>query len=63
MVVKPAKDSGNITVRAINMDEKKFLHPVVRTIILHFMLAYDHPFVDGNDRTARALFYWRCRIN
>ncbi len=38
--------------------EKKFLHPVVRAIILHFMLAYDHPFVDGNGRTARALFYW-----
>ena len=27
-------------------------------IILHFWLAYDHPFVDGNGRTARALFYW-----
>lgn len=35
-----------------------FLHPVVRSIILHFWLAYDHPFVDGNGRTARALFYW-----
>lgn len=35
-----------------------FLHPVVRSILLHFMLAYDHPFVDGNGRTARALFYW-----
>jgi Fic family protein len=23
------------------------------------MLAYDHPFVDGNGRTARALFYWQ----
>lgn len=22
------------------------------------MLGYDHPFVDGNGRTARALFYW-----
>ena len=22
------------------------------------MLAYDHPFVDGNGRTARVLFYW-----
>jgi Fic family protein len=27
-------------------------------MILHFWLAYDHPFVDGNGRTARALFYW-----
>lgn len=35
-----------------------FLHPVVRAVILHFWLAYDHPFVDGNGRTARALFYW-----
>jgi Fic family protein len=35
-----------------------FIHPVVRAITLHFWLAYDHPFVDGNGRTARALFYW-----
>ncbi len=35
-----------------------FVHPVIRAIILHFWLAYDHPFVDGNGRTARALFYW-----
>jgi Fic family protein len=35
-----------------------FIHPAVRSIILHFWLAYDHPFVDGNGRTARALFYW-----
>ena len=37
---------------------KGFLHPVVRSILLHFWIAYDHPFVDGNGRTARALFYW-----
>ncbi len=36
----------------------EFMHPVLRSIILHFWLAYDHPFVDGNGRTARALFYW-----
>jgi Fic family protein len=35
-----------------------FIHPVIRAIILHFWLGYDHPFVDGNGRTARALFYW-----
>ncbi len=39
-------------------DEPVFIHPVIRSIILHFWLAYDHPFVDGNGRTARALFYW-----
>jgi Fic family protein len=37
---------------------KGYLPPIVRAILLHFMLAYDHPFVDGNGRTARALFYW-----
>ena len=35
-----------------------FLHPVIRAIVLHFCLGYDHPFADGNGRTARALFYW-----
>lgn len=38
--------------------EKVFIHPIIRAIILHFMIGYDHPFVDGNGRTARALFYW-----
>lgn len=35
-----------------------FIHPVVKAIILHFVLAYIHPFPDGNGRTARTLFYW-----
>lgn len=35
-----------------------FVPPAIRAILLHFWLAYDHPFVDGNGRTARALFYW-----
>jgi len=35
-----------------------FVHPALRAILLHFWLAYDHPFVDGNGRSARALFYW-----
>ncbi|MBE0494647.1 MAG: Fic family protein [Thiomicrospira sp.] len=39
-------------------DPKQFIHPVIKAMILHFMLGYDHPFVDGNGRTARALFYW-----
>lgn len=42
-------------------DTEDFIHPVVRGILLHFWLAYDHPFVDGNGRTARALFYWFMR--
>lgn len=35
-----------------------FIHPLIRGIVIHFMVAYVHPFVDGNGRTARALFYW-----
>lgn len=43
-----------------NTSEKKddYIHPVIKAIILHFWLAYLHPFVDGNGRTARAIFYW-----
>lgn len=39
-------------------DALPFVHPVLRAILLHFMIGYDHPFADGNGRTARALFYW-----
>ena len=43
----------------INNDSNTtFIHPIIRAIIIHFMVAYIHPFVDGNGRTARALFYW-----
>ncbi|MGL1957718.1 MAG: Fic family protein [Colwellia sp.] len=35
-----------------------FVHPIVKACILHFMIGYIHPFMDGNGRTARALFYW-----
>ncbi|MEX2252679.1 MAG: Fic family protein [Thermoleophilaceae bacterium] len=43
------------------VDSEEFVHPVIRAILLHFWLAYDHPFEDGNGRTARALFYWYMR--
>lgn len=35
-----------------------FIHPILKSIMLHFLIGYIHPFVDGNGRTARALFYW-----
>ena len=41
-----------------NNNSRTFIHPIIRGIIVHFMLAFMHPFVDGNGRTARALFYW-----
>src|SRR3989339_713432 len=43
---------------ANHQPEDEFIHPIVKAIIVHFWLAYIHPFVDGNGRTARALFYW-----
>lgn len=42
-------------------DGDRFVHPVLRAILLHFWLAYDHPFEDGNGRTARILFFWLMR--
>jgi Fic family protein len=39
-------------------DIGRFLHPVIRSVVVHLWLASDHPFEDGNGRTARALFYW-----
>ena len=43
---------------APSVTDGPFLHPVLKAILLHFMIGYEHPFVDGNGRTARALFYW-----
>ncbi len=39
-------------------NEDEFIHPIVKAIIIHFLMGYIHPFNDGNGRTARALFYW-----
>ncbi|WP_417800337.1 Fic family protein [Tenacibaculum sp.] len=38
--------------------DKPFIHPIIKASIIHFMIGYIHPFMDGNGRTARALFYW-----
>lgn len=42
----------------INADGGNYVHPLIRACILHFMIAHEHPFRDGNGRTSRALFYW-----
>ena len=60
----PNADELDSRIKAIcdfaNAPKKRgeFIHPVIKSILLHFMVGYDHPFVDGNGRTARALFYW-----
>lgn len=41
-----------------NSKPDQFIHPVVTAIALHFAMGFVHPFVDGNGRTARAIFYW-----
>jgi len=49
-------DFANTDHSSINANQ--FIAPVIKAIILHFMIGYEHPFRDGNGRTARALFYW-----
>lgn len=58
---------GNIYLNSLMQDlcdfanrerEGEFIHPVIKATILHFLIGYIHPFVDGNGRTARAVFYW-----
>jgi Fic family protein len=39
-------------------DEGPYLPGVLRALVVHFMMGYNHFFADGNGRTARALFYW-----
>ncbi len=41
-----------------NQDTEEFVHPIVKGIIIHFLIGYIHPFNDGNGRTARSVFYW-----
>ena len=58
----PPADSIECRIKEIcsfaNQKTKPFVHPVIKAIVLHFALGYVHPFVDGNGRTARAIFYW-----
>ena len=53
------KQRLNALIRFANeANDQPFMHPVVKAIILHFWMAYIHPFTDGNGRMARTLFYW-----
>ena len=54
--VQPSMDT---LIQWINEGEQQpFIHPILRAAIIHTYLVYVHPYVDGNGRTARALFYW-----
>jgi Fic family protein len=48
-----ANDTGEA-----NVPGEDYIHPVIKGIILHFLIGYIHPFEDGNGRTARSIFYW-----
>lgn len=52
-VVQPMMDD---LFQFINSN-KPFIHPVVKACIIHFYIAYVHPFFDGNGRVARAFSY------
>lgn len=40
------------------IESNTYLHPLIKAIVIHFVIGYEHPFQDGNGRVARALFYW-----
>lgn len=44
---------------ALTINHPRYLHPLVKAILLHYFIAYIHPFFDGNGRTARTLFYFQ----
>ncbi len=47
-------------IKFLNPGQKpgQFLHPIIKAIIGHFFIAYEHPFADGNGRAARDMCYW-----
>jgi Fic family protein len=61
-VPPPAKDIINrideLCRFANDSHENPFIHPLIKAVTIHFMMGWIHPFVDGNGRTARTLFYW-----
>ena len=40
------------------LEEDRFVHPIIKAIMIHFWIGYLHPFTNGNGRLARLLFYW-----
>lgn len=40
------------------VNDDDHMHSIIKGMILHYAIAYIHPFEDGNGRVARSLFYW-----
>ncbi|MBX8533148.1 Fic family protein [Pseudomonas cichorii] len=41
-----------------DINSKNYIHPLIKAIVIHFIVGFEHPFHDGNGRVARSLFYW-----
>jgi Fic family protein len=41
----------------------RYIHPLLKGILLHYFVGYIHPFFDGNGRAARAMFYFKSMKN
>ncbi|HLT04546.1 MAG TPA: Fic family protein [Pseudomonas sp.] len=41
-----------------DIESSQYLHPLIKAVLLHFAIGYEHPFRDGNGRVARSLLYW-----
>ncbi|MGE4433399.1 MAG: Fic family protein [Bacteroidales bacterium] len=52
------KDLLTALCNFFNKESGDFIHPIIKGIMIHFLIAWIHPFSDGNGRTARTLFYW-----
>lgn len=50
-------------VSKLTTSHERFFPKVLKGIILHYLLAYIHPFFDGNGRTARTIFYLKSLKN
>lgn len=50
-------------VSELTTKNPRYFPPLLKGIILHYFLAYIHPFFDGNGRTARTLFYFKAIKN
>ena len=47
----------------LTTNNRRYIHPLIRGILLHYFVAYIHPFFDGNGRSARTLFYYKAIRN
>jgi len=53
------EESLNEAIQIV-VNNKRYLHGLIKGILLHYFIGYVHPFFDGNGRTARTLFYFKC---